>query len=128
MKANNLKGGVKVLTKFRHAQSTLEYALLLSVVVGGLLTMQNYLKRSVQGRLQASADEIGDQYSPGLTFRQDEMVSNLTAVMTETTTKGVGTQTVINIGGMKQTQNSTRKIKSLESEKWVGQDEGTATE
>jgi len=117
-----------VLTKLRQAQSTLEYALLISVVVGGLLTMQNYLKRSVQGRLQASADEIGEQYSPGLTFRQDEMVSNLTAPMTEATTKGYSTQTVVNIGGMKQTQNATRKIKSLESEKWVGKDKGTTAQ
>lgn len=114
-----------MLTKVRHAQSTLEYALLISVVVGGLLTMQNYLKRSVQGRLQASADEIGEQYSPGLTFRQETMISNLTAPMTETTTKGLGTQTVINIGGMKQTQNSTRKIKSLDKEKWVGKNKAT---
>jgi len=114
-----------VLTKVRHAQSTLEYALLISVVVGGLLTMQNYLKRSVQGRLQASADEIGEQYSPGLTERSDEMFSNLTANMTESTIKGYNTQTTVNIGGMKQTQNSTRKIKSLDQEKWVGQEEGT---
>lgn len=116
------KGGATVLTRVRKAQSTLEYALLISVVVGGLLTMQNYLKRSVQGRLQSSADEIGEQYSPGLTERHDEMYSNLTSPMTETTTKGIGTQTVVNIGGMKQSQNSSRKIKSLDSEKWVGKD------
>lgn len=109
-----------MLTKFRQAQSTLEYALLISVVVGGLLTMQNYLKRSVQGRLRASADEIGEQYSPGLTFRQDNMFSNLTGNMTETTTKGFSTQTVVTIGSMNQSQNTTSKIKSLDSEKWVG--------
>ncbi|MDD4183386.1 MAG: hypothetical protein PHT53_06165 [Candidatus Omnitrophica bacterium] len=114
-----------MLTKVRHAQSTLEYALLISVVVGGLLTMQNYLKRSVQGRLQASGDEIGEQYSPGLTFKQDNMFSNLTANMTESTIKGYNTQTTVNIGGMKQTQNSTRQIKSLDQEKWIGKDKGT---
>ncbi len=117
-----------MLTKLRKAQSTLEYALLISVVVGGLLTMQNYLKRSVQGRLQASADEIGEQYSPGLTYRHEEMVSNLTAPMTESTTKGYNTQTVINIGGMTQSQNITRKIKSLDSEKWVGRDDTTSAQ
>ncbi len=114
-----------MLTKLRRAQSTLEYALLLSVVVGGLLTMQNYLKRSVQGRLQASADEIGEQYSPGLTYRHDEMTSTLTKDMTETTTKGFNTQTTITIGGMKQTQNSTREILPLDKEKWVGKETST---
>jgi hypothetical protein len=44
-----------VLKRMRQAQSTLEYALLIGVVVGGLLTMQNYLKRSVQGKLGAGS-------------------------------------------------------------------------
>ncbi|MDD4955448.1 MAG: hypothetical protein PHP17_05375 [Candidatus Omnitrophica bacterium] len=114
-----------MLTKLRQAQSTLEYALLISVVVGGLLTMQNYLKRSVQGRLRASADEIGEQYSPGQTYRQENMFSQLTGNMTESTTKGFDTQTVVNIGGMSQSQNVTQNIKSLESEKWPTKPSGT---
>jgi hypothetical protein len=46
-------------------QSTLEYAMIIAVVVGALLLMQNYMKRGVQGKLRESTDEIGAQYSAG---------------------------------------------------------------
>ena len=45
------------------AQSTLEYAILISVIVGALLTMNVYIKRGIQGRFKTSADDIGDQFS-----------------------------------------------------------------
>ena len=49
----------------KHGQSTLEYAVLVCVIIGALLTVQVYLKRGVQGRLRSAADDIGDQFSPG---------------------------------------------------------------
>ena len=49
------------------AQSTLEYAVIIAVVVAALLTMQVYIKRGLQGRLRSVADEIGQQYDPGNT-------------------------------------------------------------
>ena len=51
----------------RKAQSTLEYAIIIAVVVGALLAMQVYIKRGIQGKLQASTDSIGEQYSAGNT-------------------------------------------------------------
>jgi len=48
-------------------QSTLEYAVLIVVIIGALLTIQVYIKRGVQGRLKSAADDIGDQYSDGNT-------------------------------------------------------------
>ena len=51
----------------KRGQSTLEYALLLAVIVAGLIAMQVYLKRGYQGRLRQSTDDIGEQYSPGYT-------------------------------------------------------------
>ena len=51
----------------RRAQSTLEYAVLMVVIIGALIAIQTYLKRGVQGRLKSSADDIGDQFSPGNT-------------------------------------------------------------
>jgi len=51
----------------RGAQSTLEYALIVAVVVGGLIAMQVYVKRGLQGKLKESADQLGEQYSPGYT-------------------------------------------------------------
>lgn len=47
----------------KKAQSTLEYAVLFGVIVAGLIAMQVYMKRGVQGKLQDSADNIGEQYS-----------------------------------------------------------------
>ena len=51
----------------KRGQSTLEYAVLIVVIIGALLTIQVYMKRGVQGRLKSAADDIGDQYSDGNT-------------------------------------------------------------
>ena len=48
-------------------QSTLEYAVLIIIVIGALLSIQIYIKRGVQGRLKSATDDIGEQYSPGNT-------------------------------------------------------------
>lgn len=50
--------------KIKKAQSTLEYAILIAVIVAGLVTMQVFMKRSYQGRLRSSTDQIGEQFSP----------------------------------------------------------------
>jgi cytoskeletal protein RodZ len=39
------------------AQSTLEYAVLIVVVIGALLSIQHYLKRGVMGKMKTSTDE-----------------------------------------------------------------------
>ena len=58
----------KLLNKRRkRGQSTLEYAILIIIIIGALMTIQVYIKRGVQGRLKSAADDIGDQYSPGNT-------------------------------------------------------------
>lgn len=49
----------------RRGQSTLEYAVVIAVVVGALVAMQYYIKRGVQGKLRESSDQIGEQYSAG---------------------------------------------------------------
>lgn len=51
----------------KKGQSTLEYAVLVMIIIAALLTIQNYVKRGVQGRLKSSSDDIGDQYSVGNT-------------------------------------------------------------
>lgn len=48
----------------RKGQSTVEYALVIAVVVAGLLLMQHYVKRGYAGRLKSAADEMGEQYDP----------------------------------------------------------------
>ncbi len=49
----------------KRGQSTIEYAILIVIIIGALLTIQVYIKRGIQGRLKSSADDIGDQYSDG---------------------------------------------------------------
>jgi uncharacterized protein (UPF0333 family) len=51
----------------KKGQSTLEYAILIIIIIGALMSIQVYIKRGVQGRLKQAADDIGDQYSVGNT-------------------------------------------------------------
>jgi uncharacterized protein (UPF0333 family) len=53
--------------KRQKGQSTLEYAILIIVIIGALLSIQVYIKRGVQGRLKSATDDIGTQFSPGNT-------------------------------------------------------------
>ncbi len=57
----------KSLPAGRQGQSTVEYAVLIIVIIAALAVTQNYIKRGIQGKLKDSADQIGDQYSPGNT-------------------------------------------------------------
>lgn len=45
-------------------QSTLENAVIVIIVVGALIAMQNYIRRGIQGRWQSSIDGVGGQYDP----------------------------------------------------------------
>jgi len=82
----------------RGAQSTLEYALIVAVVVGGLIAMQVYVKRGLQGKLKESADQLGEQYSPGYTTgtvavtttsTSNETLASGTTSTSSTTNQGV---------------------------------------
>lgn len=70
----------------KRGQSTLEYAILIIIIIGALLSIQVYIKRGVQGRLKSAADDIGTQFSPGNT----RVVKTMT---TSSYTTEVGKQT-----------------------------------
>ena len=106
-----------MLIRMRKAQSTLEYALLIGVVVGALIAMQNYLKRSMMGRLQAVGDQIGDQYSPGLTFRQENRLVNMVEII-ETTYGGDNGLFSTEIQTGHQESNTLKNIQPLNEETW----------
>ena len=55
------------LRKRKKGQSTVEYAVLIIIIIGALLSIQVYIKRGIQGRLRAAADDIGEQFSVGNT-------------------------------------------------------------
>lgn len=48
--------------KLFKAQSTMEYAVLVAVIVAALLAMQIYMKRAAEGKMRQSADQIGEQF------------------------------------------------------------------
>ncbi len=51
----------------KKGQSAVEYAILIIIVIGALLSIQVYIKRGIQGRMKQATDDIGDQFSPGNT-------------------------------------------------------------
>ena len=46
------------------AQSTLEYLILLIIVIGAFVATQTYIKRGFQGRWKETVDGFADQYDP----------------------------------------------------------------
>lgn len=52
----------------RRGQSTLEYAVVIAVIVAALVVMQLYIRRGVQGRLRQSADDMGEQFAPSVSY------------------------------------------------------------
>lgn len=53
----------------RRAFTTLEYAVLIAIVVAGLIGMSVYIKRALSGKWRDAADSFGSgrQYEPGVT-------------------------------------------------------------
>lgn len=99
----------------RKAQSTLEYSVLIALIVAGLLAMQVYLKRGVQGRLRQSADEIGEQFSPGFTTVSRTTTSSITS--SETITGG-DRPTSVTRSVQEQAQESREDVGKFEDELW----------
>ena len=50
------------LLRKNKGQSTLEYAILIVVVIMALIGIQGYISRAVQGRGRDASDQIGDQF------------------------------------------------------------------
>ena len=48
----------------KNGQSTLEYSILIIIVLGAFVAMNNYIKRGIQGRWKSAVDDLGDQYDP----------------------------------------------------------------
>ena len=98
----------------KRGQSTLEYAVLIVVIIGALLTLQVYIKRGVQGRFRSAADDIGDQYSDGNTNELKKTVRN--SETNETFDAGVSTSKIIGNETTNTTDNSI--IVNTQQEYW----------
>ena len=51
----------------RNGQSTMEYTILIIIVLGALVATSDYIKRGIQGRWRSAVDDLGDQYDPRFT-------------------------------------------------------------
>jgi len=98
----------------KRGQSTLEYAVLIVVIIAALIAMQVYLKRGLQGRLRESSDQIGEQFSPGYT------VSNrvTTSGSTVTETRGAAGAVTTDIGNQWQNITGVENVLQAANEYW----------
>jgi hypothetical protein len=83
----------------RKGQSTLEYAIIICVVVAGLFAMQSYVKRGYQGKLKSSADDMGEQFDPGSRTSNYTLTRDVNAVQT------VANQTSTTVQNQTQNKN-----------------------
>ena len=100
----------------KKGQSTLEYAVLIIIIIGALLSIQVYIKRGIQGRLKGAADDIGDQFSVGNTNVTQTMTTS--SVTKDTFTRGVSGSTLIGDGVASPVTNSA--IMVVNQEYWGG--------
>lgn len=100
----------------KKAQSTLEYGVIIAVIVAALVAMQVYLKRGVQGRLRQASDDIGEQFSPGYTSGTTTTKSDVKS--TETVTGGPASNTVT-VSEQTQKRASDEKVAAASDEYWV---------
>ena len=95
-------------------QSTLEYAILIIIIIGALLSIQVYIKRGVQGRLKSATDDIGDQFSPGNTNVVKTMT---TSSLSKDTFKSGVTNSTLQADEV-TSENTTSDIMNVEQEFW----------
>jgi len=100
--------------KRQKGQSTLEYAILIIIIIGALLSIQVYIKRGVQGRLKSATDDIGDQFSPGNT----NVVMKMTTNSKTRDTFIAGTTSSVLKGDEITTDTMTSEIMVVEQEFW----------
>ncbi len=63
----------------RKAQNTAEYAILIALVIGGVVAMQTYAQRALQGRLRDASVTLRDQTNLiGNTLQYEPYYSNST--------------------------------------------------
>ena len=97
----------------QRAQSSLEYAVMITAVVAALIGMTIYLKRGIQGRLRGSVEEIGAQYDPGKTTGQMTVTSTgktKTVVETKSVNNKLETTTTTNVESEKDERHGKETV------------------
>lgn len=102
----------------KKAQSTLEYAVIIAVVVAALIAMQAYLKRGLQGKIKQSSDDIGEQFSPGQTTANTSITSNVSS--TEKVTVADEKPTTATTSTQSQNRTHSESVGAEKDEWWGG--------
>ena len=94
----------------KKGQSTLEYAVLIVIIIAALLAMNQYIKRGLQGRLKSATDDIGDQFSPGNTNQTKVITTGVNEVQ-QFGINAVGVQSTVMLNReVTQTNDSTNIV------------------
>ena len=67
----------------------MEYTVIIAVITAGLIVMQLYLKRGLQGALRNQSESFGEQYRPGQTVSTQS--KETTVNTTESSSLGLST-------------------------------------
>jgi len=81
----------------KRGQSTLEYGLIIAVVVAALLTINWYMQKGVQGKLKENSDQIGRQFDPATfanSWKSEGQGNTITAETRDTTTGSTTSNTI----------------------------------
>jgi uncharacterized protein (UPF0333 family) len=107
----------KILRKKKKGQSTLEFTILIIIIIGALLSIQVYIKRAVQGSLKSAADDISaEQFSIGNTNYTRRIQSSSTTV--DTSINGVVGSNIVDDEGTNIT--TSMNILNTQYEYWGG--------
>lgn len=104
----------------KRGQSTLEYGVVIAIIVAGLIAMQAYIKRGVQGRLKQASDDIGEQFSPGYstgTYTTQSSV-NSTENIVPTNVGGIWVSTPTTNSNQTQNRDVTESVPTSNQEYW----------
>jgi hypothetical protein len=96
----------------RKAQSTLEYAIIIAVVIAGLIAMQFYIKRGQQGRLRQATDDMGKQFDPVNT------TGSTTTNYTSNSQENIAAGTTNSNSNSTQDKNANESVAALSSDRW----------
>lgn len=101
--------------KARRGAFSFEYAVVIVCIVAGLIAMQIYITRGMQGRFRQSADSIGEQYAPEDTTsdtRQNFNSDSHTVTTTIDINGRIETTTVSNVDET-QTRSGSERVGPL---------------
>jgi len=96
----------------QRGQSTLEYCVMVIILIGALIAMSVYFKRGIQGRWRTAVDDLGDQYDPRVTNTDIIQHLGMNSQTRITTIPGQGPDGAAGIWTLRDEGANTTEIKT----------------